>query len=48
MNGFTETDYINFRYLIQANLLQVIAQIIQAARKLKIDIDSGLEVRNQR
>ncbi|WKX95975.1 hypothetical protein Q1695_012436 [Nippostrongylus brasiliensis] len=31
MNGFTDTDYVNFRYLIHSNVVQAINQLLKAA-----------------
>ncbi|CAB3405193.1 unnamed protein product [Caenorhabditis bovis] len=45
LNGFSELDYVNFRYLIYSNIVQSMDQILRAAEKLKFTPDDNEEVR---
>ncbi len=44
MNGFTESDIINYRYLIHGNAIKALQQILNACKELKISLKSKLEV----
>lgn len=44
MNGFTETDIINYRFLIYSNVIEAMHQFLEGARILKIVIDLQVQV----
>ncbi|CAD6198216.1 unnamed protein product [Caenorhabditis auriculariae] len=43
-NGFTDIDYVNFRYLVYSNIIQSIEQLIRAAEQLHFSSDETSEV----
>lgn len=43
MNGFSDSDMLNFRYLIYSNSLQAMHQLIQGAKSLKIDPEEEID-----
>ncbi|CAI5442672.1 unnamed protein product [Caenorhabditis angaria] len=45
LNGFSDLDYVNFRYLIYSNIVQSMAQLLNAAKKLNIKPDNTLAVK---
>jgi hypothetical protein len=44
MNGFTETDIINYRFLIYSNVIEAMHQFLEGARILQILIDLQVQV----
>lgn len=44
MNGFTEIDLLNYRYLVYSNLIQGINQLIDGARLMDIEIGGDVMV----
>lgn len=44
LNGFTESDYVNYRYLIHANTMEAVKQIITGGQDLGITLDEDIEV----
>jgi hypothetical protein len=44
MNGFSDTDVINYRYLIYYNAIQAMHQLLEGARLLKILVDLQVQV----
>ena len=43
MNGFSELDMVNYRYLIYSNIIQAVWQLIEGAKNLSIDVDIDSE-----
>ncbi|KAK6049409.1 hypothetical protein COOONC_13086 [Cooperia oncophora] len=41
MNGFTDADYVNFRYLVHSNVVQAITQLLTAAEQFKYSPDDS-------
>ncbi|XGW12211.1 hypothetical protein V3C99_013140 [Haemonchus contortus] len=39
MNGFTDADYVNFRYLVHSNVVQAITQLLRAAEQFEYSPD---------
>jgi hypothetical protein len=46
MNGFSESDIVNYAYLIYANIIESIWKLIEGANALNIEIDHNFEVSN--
>uniref|UniRef100_A0A914EQ55 Uncharacterized protein n=1 Tax=Acrobeloides nanus TaxID=290746 RepID=A0A914EQ55_9BILA len=44
MNGFSDMDLINYRYLIYSNVIQSIYQLLEGAKALRIDINATASV----
>ena len=44
MNGFSESDLLNYQYLIYSNIIQSIHQLIEGAKTLNILMEPDLEV----
>jgi len=44
MNGFTDIDLLNYRYLVYSNLIQGINQLIEGAKLMEIGINSDVVV----
>ncbi|CAK5032239.1 unnamed protein product [Meloidogyne enterolobii] len=44
MNGFTDIDLLNYRYLVYSNLIQGINQLIEGAKLMEIEITSDVVV----
>uniref|UniRef100_A0A915N2Z3 Uncharacterized protein n=1 Tax=Meloidogyne javanica TaxID=6303 RepID=A0A915N2Z3_MELJA len=42
MNGFTDIDLLNYRYLVYSNLIQGINQLIEGAKLMEIGISSDV------
>ena len=42
-DGFTQTDYINFRYLIHANIMEAMSQLIEGAYHLRLKVDLSVQ-----
>nr|CAD2166018.1 unnamed protein product [Meloidogyne enterolobii] len=42
MNGFTDIDLLNYRYLVYSNLIQGINQLIEGAKLMEIEISSDV------
>ncbi|CAJ0608287.1 unnamed protein product [Cylicocyclus nassatus] len=41
LNGFTDADYVNFRYLVHSNVVQAITQLMTAAESFKYSPDDN-------
>ena len=46
MNGFSESDLVNYVYLIYANIIESIWKLIEGSSTLNIEIDPDSEVNN--
>lgn len=44
MNGFSDLDMVNYRYLVYSNVVQAVYQLLQGAEHLKITVDANLSV----
>lgn len=44
MNGFSDLDMINYRYLVYSNVIQAVSQLIEGAEHLQIPYDREIEV----
>ncbi|CAD5213209.1 unnamed protein product [Bursaphelenchus okinawaensis] len=42
MNGFTDADMLNFRFLIYANTTQALYQLLEGAKALRVEIDEDI------
>ena len=47
MNGFSDLDMINYRYLVYSNIVQAVYQILEGAEHLKIPPDPEVAVSSQ-
>lgn len=45
LNGFTDSDYLNFRYLIYSNIMQAMDQLLEAAESLEFPPDDSPSLR---
>ncbi|RCN29779.1 g-protein alpha subunit [Ancylostoma caninum] len=41
LNGFTDADYVNFRYLVHSNVVQAISQLLRAAEHFRYSPDDN-------
>lgn len=45
MNGFSELDMVNYRYLVYSNIIQSVWQLIEGAKTMNVDVDPDAEVK---
>ncbi|KAL6733229.1 hypothetical protein Aduo_003893 [Ancylostoma duodenale] len=45
LNGFTDADYVNFRYLVHSNVVQAITQLLKAAEHFNYSPDDNEKLR---
>ncbi|CAI2336151.1 unnamed protein product [Caenorhabditis sp. 36 PRJEB53466] len=45
LNGFSDLDYVNFRYLIYSNIMQAMDQLLEAAEQLSFPPDDSPVIR---
>ncbi|EFP06985.1 CRE-GPA-11 protein [Caenorhabditis remanei] len=45
MSGFSDLDYVNFRYLIYSNIMQAMDQLLEAAEMLNFPADDSPSIR---
>ncbi|VDM27459.1 unnamed protein product [Toxocara canis] len=43
LNGFSDLDMVNYRYLIYSNVVQAISQLLEACQNLKIPLDLNVQ-----
>lgn len=41
MNGFSDADYVNFRYLVHSNVVQAVTQLLKAAEQFNYTPDDN-------
>lgn len=44
MSGFTDSDMVNYRYLVYCNLIQSAYQLLEGAELLQIEADNDVLV----
>lgn len=44
MGGFSELDYVNFRYLVHSNVVVSMSQLLKGAEKFQLQIDADEKV----
>lgn len=44
MNGFSESDYVNYRYLVHSNLVDSMVQLVRAADEFELKPDECVMV----